>query len=256
MTNGRFEGKAALVTGAASGIGRASAHRLGSEGAALVVADINIDGAEQIAQAIRGAHGVPVTAIQFDAASPASCREMVDQAVAALGRLDVLLNIAGIFDWNHTTDFPDETWDQIIGVDLSSLFHISKRALPHLVATKGNIVNASSTAGLKGQAYCAAYCAAKHGVVGLTKSLAIEYAEAGVRVNAVCPGGIQTALSDKVQWFETFDTKLLMPLNSKMNGGAQGTPEEVATIFAYLASDEAKYLTGGTYAIDGGQLAG
>jgi meso-butanediol dehydrogenase/(S,S)-butanediol dehydrogenase/diacetyl reductase len=252
----RFEGKAALVTGAASGIGRASAQRLGSEGAALAIADIDLDGAEQVARALREAYGVPVTAIHFDAAKPASCREMVDGAVAALGWLDVLFNIAGIFDWNHTTDFPEDAWDQIIGIDLSSLFHISKRALPHLVATKGNIVNASSTAGLKGQAYCAAYCAAKHGVVGLTKALAIEYAEAGVRVNAVCPGGIQTALTDKVQWFETFDAKLLKLLNSKLDGGAQGTPEEVAALFAYLASDEARYLTGGTYAIDGGQLAG
>ena len=256
MADGRFEGKAALVTGAASGIGRASAHRLGSEGAALVVADINIDGAEQVARAIRDAHDVPVTAIQFDAAQPAYCREMVDKSIAALGRLDVLLNIAGVFDWNHTTDFADDSWDQIIGVDLSSLFHISKRALPHLIETKGNIVNASSTAGLKGQAYCAAYCAAKHGVVGLTKALSIEYGEAGVRVNAVCPGGIQTALSDKVQWHETYDPKLVMLLNSKMNGGAMAAPEEVAAIFAYLASDEAKYITGSTYAIDGGQLAG
>ena len=252
----RFEGKAALVTGAASGIGRASAHRLASEGAALAVADINLEGLEEAAQAIRDAYGMPVTAIHFDAAQPAHCRDMVDRAVAGLGRLDVLLNIAGIFDWHHTTEFPEETWDRIIGIDLSSLFHISKRALPHLVETKGNIVNASSTAGLKGQAYCAAYCAAKHGVVGLTKALAIEYGEAGVRVNAVCPGGIQTALSDKVAWHETYNPQLMMLLNSKMNGGAMAAPEEVAAMFAYLASDEAGYLTGGTYAIDGGQLAG
>jgi meso-butanediol dehydrogenase/(S,S)-butanediol dehydrogenase/diacetyl reductase len=252
----RFEGKAALVTGAASGIGRASARRLGSEGAALVLADIDIEGAEIVAQAIRADHGVPVTAIRFDAEQPAQCREMVDAAVAALGRLDIVLNIAGVFDWNHFTDFPDEAWDRIIGIDLSSLFHISKRAMPHLARTKGNIVNASSTAGLKGQAYCAAYCAAKHGVVGLTKSLSIEYAGKGVRVNAVCPGGIATALSDKVAWIETYDPKLVMLLNSKMNGGAMAEPEEVAAIFAYLASDEAKYITGGTFAIDGGQLAG
>ena len=244
------------MTGAASGIGRASAHRLGSEGAALVLADINIEGAETVAEAIRAAHGVSAVAIPFDAAIAASCREMVDRAVAALGRLDVLLNIAGIFDWNHFTDFPDEAWDQIIGVDLSSLFHISKRAMPHLVETKGNIVNASSTAGIKGQAYCAAYCAAKHGVVGLTKSLSIEYAAKGVRVNAVCPGGINTALSDKVPWIETFDPQLIALLNSKLNGGAMAEPEEVAAIFAYLASDEARYITGGTFAIDGGQLAG
>lgn len=252
----RFDGKAALVTGAASGIGRASAHRLGQEGAALAVADIDLEGARQVAQAIRDLHGVPVTAIQFDAADPAQCRDMVDRSVAALGRLDIVLNIAGIFDWNHFTDFPDEAWDRIIGIDLSSLFHISKRAMPYLVETKGNIVNASSTAGLKGQAYCAAYCAAKHGVVGLTKSLSLEYAGRGVRINAVCPGGIATALSDKVQWQETYNPQLLMLLQSKMNDGAMATPEEVATIFAYLASDEARYITGGTFAIDGGQLAG
>ncbi len=256
MSDRRFDGKAALVTGAASGIGRASAQRLGSEGSTLVLADINIEGAETVAKAIHAAHGVSAIAIKFDAAIPASCRDMVDRAVGMLGRLDVLLNIAGIFDWNHFTDFPDEAWDQIIGVDLSSLFHISKRAMPHLVDTKGTIVNASSTAGLKGQAYCAAYCAAKHGVIGLTKSLSIEYAGKGVRVNAVCPGGIQTALSDKVPWIETFDSQLIALLNSKLNGGAMAGPEEVAAIFAYLASDEARYITGGTFAIDGGQLAG
>jgi len=254
--NKRFEGKAALVTGAASGIGRASAKRLGSEGASLVLADINLKGAETVARAIRDDHGVAATAIWFDAAQPKSCREMVDQAVGALGSLDVLLNIAGIFNWNHTTEFDDDAWDEIIGVDLNSLFHISKRALPHLIEAKGNIVNASSTAGLKGQAYCAAYCAAKHGVVGLTKALAIEYAAKGVRVNAVCPGGIATALSDKVAWVPTYDVQLLSLLNAKLDGGAMAQPEDVAATFAYLASDEAKYITGATYAIDGGQLAG
>jgi meso-butanediol dehydrogenase/(S,S)-butanediol dehydrogenase/diacetyl reductase len=252
----RFEGKAALVTGAASGIGRACAERLGSEGAILALADINIDGARAVAAAISEAHGVVATAIAFDAAQPASCRAMVDSAVATLGRLDILFNIAGIFDWNHTTDFDDDLWDRMIGIDLSSLFHISKRALPHLIETRGNIVNASSVAGLKGQAYCAAYCAAKHGVVGLTKALSIEYASRGVRANAVCPGGVRTALSDKLQWIDTLDPKLLSLLNSKLDGDAMATAEEVATIFAYLASDEARYVTGAAFAIDGGQLAG
>jgi len=252
----RFMGKSALVTGAASGIGRASARRLGGEGASLALADINIDGAEAVATEIRGEHGVSATAIAFDATIPSSCRNMVDRSVEALGKLDILLNIAGIFNWNHTTDFADEDWDRMLAVDLSSLFHISKRALPYLVATKGNIVNASSTAGLKGQAYCAAYCAAKHGVIGLTKALAIEYAGQGVRVNAVCPGGVRTALSDNLAWIETLDPKLLALLNSKLEGGAMAEPEEVANLFAYLASEDAAYVTGAAFAIDGGQTAG
>jgi meso-butanediol dehydrogenase/(S,S)-butanediol dehydrogenase/diacetyl reductase len=256
MTDRRFAGKAALVTGAASGIGRACAERLGREGAALVLADINLPGAEAVAAAIAETHGGFARAVQFDAAQPGSCRSMVDEAAEMLGRLDILFNIAGIFDWNHTTDFADDTWDRIIGIDLNSLFHISKRALPHLVKTKGNIVNASSTAGLKGQAYCAAYCAAKHGVVGLTKALAIEYAERGIRVNAVCPGGIKTALSDGLAWIDTLDPKLLALLNSKLDGGIMGEPEDAASIFLYLASDEARYITGSTMAVDGGQTAG
>jgi meso-butanediol dehydrogenase/(S,S)-butanediol dehydrogenase/diacetyl reductase len=128
--------------------------------------------------------------------------------------------------------------------------------MPHLLASKGNIVNAASTAGVKGQAYCAAYTAAKHGVVGLTKSLATEYADKGVRVNCVCPGGIQTALTDKVQWISDFDPRLLALLASKLDGGAMAGPEEVATLFAYLASDDARYVTGAAVLIDGGQLAG
>jgi len=256
MGNKRFAGKSALITGAASGIGRACARRLGSEGASLILADINIDGSETVASEIRATHGVSATAIAFDAAIPVSCRNMVDRAAATLGKIDILFNIAGVFDWNHTTDFGDDAWDHMLAVDLSSLFHISKRALPYLVATRGNIVNTASTAGLKGQAYCAAYCAAKHGVVGLTKALSIEYAERGVRVNAVCPGGVKTALSDGLAWIDSLDPKLLALLNSKLDGGAMAEPEEVATMFAYLASDEARYVTGATFAIDGGQTAG
>ncbi len=251
----RFAGKSALVTGAASGIGRASAKRLGSEGATLVLADINLEGAEMVARAIRDEYGVAATTVHFDARQPKSCREMVDKAVAALGRLDVLLNIAGIFNWNHTTDFDDDAGTILSASTSAAVPYLKARPAPS-DRTKGNIVNASSTAGLKGQAYCAAYCAAKHGVVGLTKALAVEYAGKGVRVNAVCPGGVATALSDKVIFHQTFDLQLLSLVNSKLNNGAMADAEEIAAIFAYLASEDAKYITGSAYAIDGGQLAG
>lgn len=254
MADKRFAGKSVIVTGGASGIGKATAERLAAEGADLAIADINVEGARAVADAISATHGIRATAIAYDAAAADSCRRMVDEAVAARGKLDVLCNIAGIMDWGHFTEFSDAAWERMLRINLSSIFYVTKQALPHLVQTKGNIVNMASAAGLMGIAYTAAYCAAKAGVIAMTKSLAVEYAAAKVRVNAVCPGGVNTPMSQNSTVPPNIDPKLLERLAPKL--GAMCDPEDIAAAVAYLASDEARYVTGIAFAVDCGQTAG
>jgi meso-butanediol dehydrogenase / (S,S)-butanediol dehydrogenase / diacetyl reductase len=256
MTSQRFQGKAAIVTGAASGIGRATAERLAAEGAALVLADRAFEALPGLASELYGLHGSKIVALRFDAEDAESCRRMVEHGVAALGRLDVLCNIAGILDWGHFADFTEARWERILRINLTSLFHISQHALPHLIAARGNIVNMASASGLIGIAYTAAYCASKAGVIALTKSLAVEYAEAGVRINAVAPGGIDTPMLASTPPPEGVDPALIARLSPKLRGGALGAPEDIAAAVAYLASDEARFITGTVLSVDGGQTAG
>lgn len=248
----RFEGKAALVTGAGSGIGRASALALAAEGAHVFACDVDPTGLSAC-EADAKAAGGKLEAYVLDVSEPEACREAVKRAVECCGGLDVLCNIAGISRVDHMTNFSDADWAQILGVNLTSVFMLSQAALPHLLERNGNIVNMASSAGLVGQAYNSMYCATKHGVVGLTKSMAVEYGKQGLRVNAVCPGGVNTALTGGFKMPENADMQLfgkLLPLV------AMGEAEEIATIVAYLASDEARYVNGATFAIDGGQIAG
>ncbi len=251
----RFAGKAALVTGAAAGIGRATAHRLAGEGARLVLADYDARSAERVAREIAEAGGAQAAVVQFDAADAASCTSMVDRSLAELGELDVLCNIAGIWDWGHFADFPADAWERVLRVDLSSIFYITQRALPALLRRNGNVVNMASAAALTGLAYNAAYCAAKAGLVGLTKSIAVELAAKGVRVNAICPGGVATSITAKARAVPDADPKLLVERHFPKTGRLC-EPEEIAAAVAYLASDEARNITGITLTIDGGQLAG
>ncbi len=250
----RFEGRAALITGGASGIGKAAAERLAAEGASVVVADRNLEGAESVAAAIAATHGGRAMALGFDAAAATECYRLVDAAVAALGRLDVLGNIAGIMHWAKAEDFEDEWWDRVLRVNLSAVFHLSKRALPALCATRGAIVNMASTAGLAGSPYAAAYSASKHGVIGLTRSMAVEFADRGVRVNAICPGAVRTPLIASAAIPEWADRRHFARLAPKT--GKVSEPEEIAAAVAYLASAEACNVTGTVLAIDGGQTAG
>jgi meso-butanediol dehydrogenase/(S,S)-butanediol dehydrogenase/diacetyl reductase len=240
MSSKRFEGKSVLITGGASGIGKATAERLGAEGAALCLADRNIEGARAVARAIAARHDARVAAVAFDAGQADSCRHAVDQAVELTGRLDVLCNIAGITEFSHFMDFPDERWERMLRINLSSLFYLCKQAMPHLIENRGNIVNMASAAGLQGIAYVTAYCASKAGVIGLTKSLAVEFASRRVRVNAICPGGVNTPMNDTNQQAIPADieTRLIERLYAKLGNGEMAEAEDIASMVAYLASDD------------------
>ena len=247
----RFENKVALVTGAASGIGRASAIRLASEGATVLLADVNSDGLAETVSALP--EGTNSDTFELNVTDSAACNAAVEACVSKFGKLDILCNIAGIALCDNLTNITDEQWHRAVAINLDGVFFMCRAALPHLLETKGNIVNMSSSAGLVGQAYNSAYCATKAGVLMFSKSLAIEYGKQGVRVNAVCPGFVKTPLSANFNMPENVDMDLmakLMPLSE----GAE--PEEVAASVAYLASDEARFITGIGLPIDGAQTAG
>jgi len=248
----RFEGKVALVTGAASGIGRASAQRLASEGATVMLGDINNPGLEETEKTIIEAGGRAAIYV-FDVSDADACRSCVSATIKEFGQLDVLCNIAGTVKLKHFEEITDEYWNRIVGINLSGVFFMSKAAIPHLIKTKGNIINMGSTASLVGQVYNAHYCATKAGVLMLSKSMAIEFAGRGVRVNAICPGGVNTPLIENFEMPEGADMNLVSKLFSLVE---QAEPEEIATAVAYLASSEARYVTGIAFPMDGGQTAG
>ena len=258
MTSQRFTGKRVLVTGGASGIGRATAEQLGREGASLVLADFDIEGARRVARTIADETGVEAHAVQFDAADPDSCRAMVDGAVKILGGLDVLCNIAGIMDWGGFLEFPEAAWERMLRIDLSSVFYISQRAMPHLIERRGNIVSIASAAGLTGLPYIAAYAAAKAGVIALTRSMAVEFAPDGVRVNAIAPGGVKTPMHAKSTDPVGVDQAMVQKLGERHwpKLGELCEPEDIALAIAYLASNDARLVTGIVHVVDGGQLAG
>lgn len=248
----RFESKAALVTGAAAGIGKATATRLAAEGADLYLADINSEGVEMLAAELAREHGIRAYAGGFDAADAESCKQLVAAAAEALGRLDLVCNIAGIQKWDHFAEITDETWNRLVAINLNSVFFISREAMPLLEQTRGNIINVASVAGLTGIAYNAAYCASKAGVIGLTRSVAVEYASRGVRCNAIAPGGVKAGqAANPIP--EGVDYGLITPLSPKT--GDMCEPEEIAAAVAYLGSEEARFVTGSVFTIDGGQLA-
>ncbi|GAB3312694.1 SDR family NAD(P)-dependent oxidoreductase [Haliea atlantica] len=248
----RFASKAALVTGAAAGIGKATATRLAAEGADLYLADINREGVEALAVELAKEHGVKAFAGSFDAADAESCKQLVAAAGEALGRLDLVCNIAGIQKWDHFAQISDDTWNRLVAINLNSVFFISREAMPLLEQTRGNIINVASVAGLTGIAYNAAYCASKAGVIGLTRSVAVEYASRGVRCNAIAPGGVKAGqAANPIP--EDVDFGLITPLSPKT--GDMCEPEEIAAAVAYLGSEEARFVTGSVFTIDGGQLA-
>ena len=258
MTMERLQGRRALVTGAASGIGRATAARLASEGAAVFCVDIAAEGAEETAKAICASGGTALSG-RVDVADLASCEAGVGAAVAGLGGLDVLANVAGILRPGHTHEQDPSIFDLTISINLSGTFYMCRAALPHLLESGGArehgsaIVNIASAAALQGVPYNAAYCASKAGVVGLTRSLASEYSRRGIRVNCICPGGVMTPMTQAGFPVDGLDPALMARITPQMP--KIGRPEDIAALVAYLASDEAGYMTGSAVTIDGGQLA-
>ena len=245
----RFQGKQVLVTGAASGIGRATAILFASEGARVTIADLNAEGLEATAAKMISRPNI----VPYDAADMASCRALVE--TAAKDGLDVLCNIAGILKWGPTLEFSEEDFARILTINTTSVFTMCKAALPHLIRSKGVIVNTASTAALQGIAYTVAYAASKHGVAAITKSLAIEFASKGVRINAICPGHVNTPMGNAAPPPGDVDWGLVMRNAPKLVDGSC-EPEDVAEMFAFLASDQARKVTGALFTIDGGQLAG
>jgi meso-butanediol dehydrogenase/(S,S)-butanediol dehydrogenase/diacetyl reductase len=248
----RYRDKVALVTGSAQGIGRATALRLGAEGASVWCADINGDGAADTAKVIAD-HGGAAQASRIDVTDPAACRQLVADVVDAFGGLDVLCNIAGIGGSALTPDETVERFNAMFAVNAAGPFYLSQAALPHLLERTGNIVNLASTAGMIGQAYCTAYSASKHALVGITKSMAVEYGRTGLRVNAVCPGGVNTGIIAGFTPPEGASMSLMA--RQYLNRDMQ-EPESVAAMIAYVGSDDAYYVNGAVLAIDGGTTTG
>jgi NAD(P)-dependent dehydrogenase (short-subunit alcohol dehydrogenase family) len=254
---GCVEGKVALVTGGASGIGRATALTFAREGAKLVIADMNEDGGQQTVHMITE-NGGEATFIQVDVTSASAVEAMISKTVETYGRLDCAHNNAGIsgrgIAGTHpalTADYPDERWQQVIAVNLTGVWLCMKYEIPQMLHQGGGtIVNTASAAGLVGSRGTSAYVASKHGVVGLTKTAALEYAPQGIRVNCVCPGMIQTPMTESRLRDPALQAQIRMrPM------GRVGTPEEVAEAVVWLCSDAASFVTGHTMIIDGGYVA-
>jgi len=251
MPPDRFNGRNALVTGGASGIGRATAIRLASEGAAVVAADVNAGLLSELSAEAADLTG-SVSTVVGDVSSEVGVEDLVGEALARLGSLDVVVNVAGVLSFSHTHEQSLEEWSRLVAVNLTGTFLVCRQTLPHLLSSRGNIVNLASTAAHKGQPWASAYAATKGGVLAFTRALAVEYAASGLRANSISPGAIDTPITAAFHLPEGADIKLLSRVTPL---GPFGTPEGIAAAIAYVASDEASHMNGADILIDGATLA-
>ena len=247
----RFTDRIAFLTGAASGVGRATAIRLASEGATVFGVDVNTEG---LAETVELAHDVEgsISTRRLDVTSVDDIKAGVAECVDAHGGIDIVGNIAGIARHHHVAEVSEADWDLMNDINLKGPFFVAQATLPHLLERNGALINIASNAGLIGQAYTVPYCATKGGVVNLTRALAMEFVKTGVRVNAIAPGGIDTPLVHNFQLAEDIDFSLMQ---NHIGYRDPSSADQIAAFFAFLASDDATNIHGSILSADGGLTA-
>ncbi len=249
---GRLDGKVGIVTGAASGIGRAIALALADEGALVTAADVNLDGLQATARASSGTIRIQ----GCDVSRADDVRSVVDETVGAFGGLHVLCNNAGISIPNRVTDLSEEDWDRTLAVNLKGVFLGCKYGIPAMLRSGGgSIINTGSVNSLVAEPYLSAYCASKGGVLMLTREIALDFATQDIRCNCICPGWVDTPINTPHAEMMGGLDKVLAGLPEWQPIGRQGYPKEIASVVVFLASDDSSFMTGSAVVVDGGMTA-
>jgi NAD(P)-dependent dehydrogenase (short-subunit alcohol dehydrogenase family) len=256
LVPGTLQSKIAIVTGAASGIGRAAALLFAREGALVAVVDLDQNGAMQVADQISSSGGRAIF-VTADVSRLQDCQRVVERTVAEFGRIDIIFNNAGIIRRATVVDLSEEDWDRVMGVNLKSVFLMSHFVVPRMLqAGGGSIINTASGWGLAGGAKAAVYCASKGAVVLMTKAMAVDHGPQNIRVNCICPGDTDTGMLRNEARQLGENEKQFLAESARRPLGRIGTPEEIAKAALYLASDASSFVTGTAVVVDGGGLAG
>jgi NAD(P)-dependent dehydrogenase (short-subunit alcohol dehydrogenase family) len=247
----RFDGRVVVVSGAGGGIGRATAQRLASEGAAVACLDVRVDKNDETASQII-ATGGSALAIACDLTDPEAVPDAVERVISSFDRIDAVCNIAAYGHFVRDEDESLEGWNRILAVNLTGTFLLCVACLPHLIRARGSIVNTASIGGINAQPWCSAYSASKGGVIALSRTLAVTHASAGLRVNVIAPGSVDTETARSLSMPPEFDKALHQRMMPFLRSGM---PDELAGAYAYLASDDASFVNGAVLVVDGGKSA-